>query len=82
MFSGVSKKENRYIWYFMIWLIMAGGPGLVLFDTGTFWGPLPVLYEYVLVMWIVAIYLIHKFGFRIRFCDTDIIADMILKKKD
>ena len=81
MFAGVSKKESKWIWILIIWLLFVSGPGMVLFDTGTFFGPFPVLYLFLLVGWAGAIFIGYQICFKQKFTDIDLIADKITEEQ-
>ncbi|MDR1798077.1 MAG: hypothetical protein LBR44_11725 [Clostridiales Family XIII bacterium] len=69
--SGIPKKEKWILWVLLIWILMAGGPGLVLFSKPEFIGYFPELYIYCIVMWIIAIVIHLFFVFKIKFWRVD-----------
>lgn len=69
--SGISKKEAKIGWFFLVWLLWAIGPGLILSDKPIWIGPFPLLYWHAIIAWITSIVFAYLLGYKCKFANMD-----------
>lgn len=69
--TAVSRSDVLLLLAFLVYYLLAVGPGLTLFNRHAYAGAYPVLFLWILLWWPVGLAIAYLFGYRARFTYLD-----------
>lgn len=78
--SGISQREKWIGWAFLIWLLWAIGPGILIANHPVFIGPFPLMYIHALASWILSIVFCYLLGYKMKFTNMEDYEEQVIKE--